>query len=473
MPRRDIFFYSIITACIALWLLISAPYLIWFIRFLPMHFDLLHGSVALLVLGLSIHKLKNGKTKSLPATIHPLAIVFCIVGLAGILFIRTQASIRIFGFSSSLLLLYGLMNPIMGTPMWKRGIFPFVLLLMTLPFGRHIDVFVGYPLRMAMVSLVNTSLQPIFPDLESYSGILVMENRASYVDMDCSGLRGLWVSWLMFLTLSWMEGIGRKLSWFLGFLVFSAWILLGNLIRIFLLVLIHTVWNRPEFDPLVHQSISLFFLLSACYFSFLWLRRRRKESAYIEAFNPSMSALIPLSAVLCAMVFISFTPVYASREAEHQDLSSLILTMEEDGWEQKELSKVEYHVFSKEAVQSLKFEKGSMEVLFVFNGDWNSQHKPELCYESAGIRLKEFTTRIMHPDFNIREIQFEEQKARAWYWFQQGDLCTSDFGEKVWTQVRGGNQKWTMISVLDKNGQLPNQEINLIHTHLKTLNDHE
>lgn len=469
MPWKNTYFYALMIACLVLWLFISAPYLLWFFNFLPLHFDLLHGFVALLVLALAIHKLRNKKPNPLSKTMHPLAVVFCLVGLAGILFIRTQASIRIFGFSSALFLLYGLLNPLMGDRTWKQGIFPFILLLMTLPFGRHFDVFVGYPLRMAMVSMVNTSLSPFFPDMESYQGILVMENRASFVDMDCSGLRGLWVSWLIFLTLSWLEGIGRKLSWFLAFLLFSTWILLGNFIRIFLLIMIHTVWDKPEFDSLIHQSISLFFLLSACYFAFIWLRRRKTEVPVVSLEERKMSALMPLVLVSCMMVLVTFTPVSTTRKAEHQDLSSLIKGLEEAGWQEKALSPIEIQVFSREAVQSLKFEKDSLEVIFVFDGDWNSQHKPELCYESAGIRLKEFSTHLLFPGLSIREILFENQKARAWYWFQQGDLCTSDFGEKVWTQVRGGNQKWTMISILNKSGNLPEPEIIDIYTRLKEM----
>ncbi len=461
------------TASLALWSVISAPYLLWFVRFLPLHFDLLHGLVALLVVGLSIHKLKNRKTEILSQSLHPLAMVFCLVGLAGIFFIRTQASIRIFGFSSALILLYGLLNPLLGDRTWRQGIFPFLLLLMTLPFGRHIDVFIGYPLRMAMVSVVNTTLLPLFPGMESYQGILVMENRASYIDMDCSGLRGLWVSWLIFLTLSWLEGIGNKLSWIFALLLFSAWILVGNFLRIFLLIMIHTVWDRPEFDALIHQSVSLFFLLSACYFAFIWLRKRRSEKPDPAVAKRRMSALSPLLLACCIMIGITFTPVYASRKAEYQDLTKLISRLEQEGWEQKSLSRIEQQVFAREAVQSLKFHRDSLEVILIFDGDWNSQHKPELCYESAGIKLKEFSTRILFPGLSIREIRFEQEKAGAWYWFQQGDLCTSDFGEKVWTQVRGGNQKWTLVSILNKNGQLPGKDITLVHTLLKNLNDNE
>ncbi|MHB1278597.1 MAG: archaeosortase/exosortase family protein [Bacteroidia bacterium] len=473
MSRKNVLFYAVMTTSLALWLVISAPYLLWFIRFLPLHFDLLHGLVALLVLGLSIYKLKNRKKEVPSETLHPLAMVFCLVGLAGIYFIRTQASIRIFGFSSALILLYGLLNPLMGDRTWKQGIFPFFLLLMTLPFGRHIDVFIGYPLRMAIVSLVNTSLLPLFPDLETYQGILVMENRASYVDMDCSGLRGLWVSWLIFLTLSWLEGIGNKLSWIFTFLLFSAWILIGNFLRIFLLIMIHTVWDQPELDSLVHQSVSLFFLLSACYFAFIWLRKRKIEKTDPLVEKLPMSALNPLLIACCMMTGIAFTPVYATRQAEYQDLTKLISRLEQEGWEKQSLSRIEQQVFTREAAQSLKFQRDSLEVIFIFNGDWNSQHKPELCYESAGIKLKEFSTRILFPGLSIREIRFEQEKAGAWYWFQQGDLCTSDFGEKVWTQIKGGNQKWTLVSILNKKGALPGQDITLIHTLLKNLNDHE
>lgn len=468
MSRQISLPFALFSGCVALCLLVSYPYLFWFFRYLPLHFDFFHGLIAAAILFIGLKQLRSVSIDSAIRKIPILALVCCIIGIAGLWIVKHYTSIRILGFVSSMLIFYGLAGLLIEEKPWRRGLFPFVLLLLTLPFGRHFDIFIGYPLRMFMVQSVYEVLVPFFPDIESYSGMLVMENRASFVDMDCSGLRGLWVSLLIYLLLSWLEPQKSKAHWLIGLLAFMCWMVLGNFIRILLLVLIHSVFDQPQLDPLVHHTTSLIFLLSGCYFAFLWMKRKPAIDSLPKE-RTSMRAVFPMLGLFIAMASVYASPSYA----EHKTLDTghqteMVNRFLARGWKSEVLNRTEDDVYKREGVFAFKMEKDSTSLIIVLNGDWRSQHKPELCYESTGFRLKSNTLYAFNPAFAVRRMSFEANNYTAWYWFQSGESTTDDFGQKVWQQLKDGSQEWTLISILHRGNTVPKAQIEEIRTLLST-----
>jgi|GEM_PF-2562774 len=474
MPKPRIVFYSFYFACFIAWFISVYAYLHWFIAYLPLHFDFLHVAVAGLILFVSFRRILWREWKPQVGGFTKLSLIFCMLGLAGLFFFKTHTGIRIFGFCSAMFFFYGLICPLLGEKRWYRGLSPFLLLLFCLPFGRHIDIFIGYPLRVMLVDLVYQSLSPIFPSIESFSGILLIENRAAFIDMDCSGIKGLWVSTLIYFTLSWIEAVRMSSKWFLGFFLFMAWIIIGNFIRIFLLVIIHTALGRPEFDPLIHHSVSLLFLLSGCYFSFLWMKSQK--SGFSETPNTSklVAPILPSICSLGLLLLLAWSPTLA--ESPNKEIAlqeSIVHRLESLCWSPINLSRTEADVFERESVQASKWIKGELEMILVLNGDWRSQHKPELCYESSGYRLSANETLILDSSFTVRQLAFENTKSKVWYWFQQEYQTSSDFSEKVWKQLFHQNQKWTMISIVHNSGSIPLSDIKNIKLLLQTTYPHE
>ena len=87
----------------------------------------------------------------------------------------------LFGLAS-----YGLLGLWMPPAMWRRGLPAALLLVAVLPFGDLIDVFVGYPMRIATASVVRDGLAAAGVGSYGIDTILVFENGISQVDLLCT-----------------------------------------------------------------------------------------------------------------------------------------------------------------------------------------------------------------------------------------------------------------------------------------------
>jgi exosortase O len=454
------------------WLLafaLSAKYWQWFGTGLSSHFDLLSAFLLALILFFWVKEGNGFQLKRL--IFNPWAFSLSLLSMVLLLVVKNQSTINIFGFFLSLTMAYGLLGALINPANWRAGLVPFGLLLMTLPFGRHLDVFIGYPLRVASVNAAFYSLKPLLPNLSTLSSLLVIENQASHVDMDCSGLKGLWVATLLYFLITWLENARIGLRWFLGLALLWLYLMLGNFLRVVVLSLIHLYLKNPALDPWVHHSLAIFFLLSAAGLAYYFLRYLRTKSNLAVADAPKASypqkIVVPYALLSALMLIGLWVPAFAKTPSSQGSIK-VVEKIVETGWHSTELSAPEKRVFGKEGVMGHKFTKGDNQLIVVFNGDWRSQHKPELCYELTGNELSSIKTTFIKPQFPIRVMHFKNRPEKAFYWFQTGALVTDDLAQKVWQQVSGRQQTWTQVSMLNQNGDLPQKEIQIIYSILKT-----
>lgn len=355
---------------------------------------------------------------------------------------------------------------------WVQNLIPIALIVMTLPFGRHLDVFIGYPLRMFSVDLAHQALSPIMPELSSTQSLLILENRASQVDMDCSGLKGIWVATLVYFVITWIEQCAIAVKWFIGLCLLFLYLVFGNLLRIVLLSLVHIYWQRDFIDPWIHHSTSVFFLLTGvalCY-GFLHFFVAKKRPLPIKPVRFSFNLLYAQLAMMMLLFTGLIVPAFQSKQSLRYD-TNLLTDITHLGWRPISLSPAETTVYSREGVVGQKFEKGQNQIILVYDGDWRSQHKPELCYELSGLPLSNIQTLLLKEKFPVRQLGFENREERAYFWFQSGEEVTEDFATKVWKQISGVNKRWTLVSLLSKTGQIPKEDILAIHQ-LLTQKEH-
>ncbi len=98
--------------------------------------------------------------------------------------------------------------------------------------------------------------------LNSQETILIIENKVANINTPCSGISGIWAAALIFFLLSWIENKKLSFQWFLCVGIFLFTIILGNIIRITILVLLYTVFEVHSLADAIHQplGIILFFL---------------------------------------------------------------------------------------------------------------------------------------------------------------------------------------------------------------------
>lgn len=450
------------------WLINAWPLLSWFFLNLQLHFDALHGAllIGILFIWLKGVNLKQWEVK----TPNQWSVLLMLLSLITLITLKAISPIRLFSFVASMLFFYGLLGFMQTPKAWIKGLIPFGLLLMTLPFGRHLDVFIGYPLRVLSVDVCFGILKPFIPELSSQSSLIILENRASHIDMDCSGLKGLWIGIICLFTLGWIEKQAKITKWFYASSFMVLWLILGNILRILLLTLIHVVWVMPELDVLVHHSTSVFFLLSGIGGMYFILRQKGAHvgSIYPYSIKSVRYRFSNLSTAIFLLGFLAlFTlPAFGLEETKQTEL--LANTFSTEGWESISLSDSEQEVYEREGVEALKWSKNTLQLILIVNGDWRSQHKPELCYELSGFKINHMQTNFVGEELQYKSLAFKNQQSKASFWFQNGAQTTDDFAQKVWNQLWQNNATWTLVSVLDEKGVPSENE--LLHIYKILLN---
>jgi len=454
-----------------LWALAMFPLLKWFATGLESHFDFLSGTMLVVIAALWFRSgFKNLQFPKAGFYMNRLALGLGAIAFLAFLFLKHQSNVRIISFAVGACVLYALLSLVMHPSRWRAGILPFALLLMTLPFGRHFDMLLGYPLRMLAVDISFSALSHVYPELTSNASILMIENRASHVDMDCSGLRGLWVGLIFMLSISWIERSKWNMRWLGAMLAAASMILVGNVCRIMLLAFVQLNSDLEFLDPVVHHSTSLFFLLFGCLIGFMILQGNAQEQtkAPVAAQRVTSSMVVPV-VVLCFMMLMVAVPYYKAMPVEPHSHSDVKTAIADLGWKQTALTPAERINFENEGVDAVKFEKDDIQMVVVLGGDWRSQHIPEMCYELAGLTLTGSSTVLAEADFPVRCLAFEDRREHAYYWFQHGSEVTDDYATKFWLQLFQYDEHWTQVSLLVPSDRLPATEMNQLKQLLTTL----
>lgn len=372
-------------------------------------------------------------------------------------------SATLFGLAS-----YGLLGAWMQPRAWRMGLPAALLLIGALPFGEHMQTFIGYPLRILTADIVRSGLSIFGVHSIGIDTILVFENGVSKVDLPCSGIKSLWTGGIFFLAATWIEQRRIGLRWLLAGAVFILLLFAANLVRVALLVLAGQVMGWALLAEMIHVPLGVLGFALACAGSVVMLRRAPTWAVESQAAVPAPLAAPSgvtgpsvragwLAPGLCALLLglsLLYTPKADVVEAAPLPAWQFPAEMTSAPWP---LTPQEQRWLSDSGVQTAdrwrfvwRGQPGTL--MLVQSSTWRAHHNPERCFEVFGLSVESDRTDLLAPDFPVRLLTLGGSARRelvsAAYWLQSRDQTTDDFATRIWADLTPQPQNWVMVTIL-------------------------
>jgi len=369
---------------------------------------------------------------------------------------------------------YGLLGLWLPAAAWRAGWPAALLVAGTLPFGAHMQVFVGLPVRVATADAVARALAAAGVAAASTDAILTLERSVARVDLPCSGVQSLWTGGLFLLGATWLEH--RRIGWrWLAVAAATALLLLaGNASRVLGLVVIGDVLGAPEMARLAHAPLGVLAFGAACAAA-MWLLRcvPRLDATAAGAIATSTTAA-PTHApagdrraghrtVALAGAVVVLALLYRPRPTAPAPLAlpddlwprSLAVTpdplsADEEAWLARD---------GAERAERIRFvwPEGSATLsgsaTVVASATWRAQHLPERCLEVYGLRLASVRTAQVADGFPVRVVALSAAGAgqasrTAVYWFQSATRLTDDYATRIAADLAPKRERWVLVALL-------------------------
>lgn len=384
----------------------------------------------------------------------------------GYLLVERFLDMNIIASSLFFLGTYGLLGLWMAQDRWRQGLPAVLLLIGALPFGDHMQTFVGYPMRIATANLVGEGFRALGVRSLGLDTILTFENGIAHVDLPCSGVKSLWTGGLFLIAVTWIERHPLNWRWLLITAFFAILLFVGNFVRVALLIGVGVVGQLVLLAELIHVPLGVLSFGAACGVA-LWLVRRNKssdlqaeserESSGHEAGLAADVRPVWLSPALIACVGI-MALLYQPRPATGLTVPppdwyfppaittvSEPLTADEIWWLTQD---------GAESADRRRFQWGDYtgSMLLITSSTWRAHHRPERCFEVKGLSVDDLRTHLVNPNLPIRVVSLgngiEQNTHNAVYWFQSADQITEDYGTRMWSDVTFQRQRWVLVSLL-------------------------
>lgn len=391
-----------------------------------------------------------------PPQLFPPALLLILGGSALYLVVERFLDINTLSASLFGLASYGLLGLWMQPARWREG-FPAALLLIgALPFGEHLQTFVGYPMRILTAALVRDGLAGAGIASVGVDTILVLENGVSQVDVPCSGVKSLWTGALFLIAATWIERRRLNLRWMLTALAFAGLLLAANVARVGVLVVVGQVAGWLLAAEMLHVPLGVIGFVAACAAVVALLRLQPVASRPDHRSAPlARPAWLTLGlAVVIAVMALIYAPrpqTGLAQAAPTWEFPSGLVT------EPMPLRPDEIEWLTRGGAESatrLRFEwrsvSGSM--ILITSNTWRAQHRPERCFEVYGLSLNDSRTYLVAPDFPVRFVSLGDGDGRglasAAYWFQSAERTTDDYGTRMWADLATERERWVLVTVL-------------------------
>ena len=397
-----------------------------------------------------------------------------LVLIGSVFYLLAERYLDINTLSASLfgLATYGLIGLWISPRRWLAGLPAALLLIGTLPFGEHLQTFVGYPMRIATAQIVQGGLQAAGIHSVGVDTILVLESGLAQVDIPCSGIKSLWTGMLFLIAATWIERSAINLRWFgiaalMGILLFVA-----NVARVAALVLVGQVAGWELMAELIHVPLGVLAFGIVCGITLLFIKRQRSsgfqfqfqttqpaQTTEEEASSGTIKRPVWLAPVLAAGIAgmaVLYTPrpipVLAQTAIQWQFPSEMQVQVDPltpdlytwvtgDGAEFADRWDFTWQGESNEIDGSL---------MFLTSNTWRGQHRPERCFEVQGITVEAAQTVFFDENFSAQMVLVSggPHQATALYWLQSGNRATDDFATRIWSDLAAERQPWVLVTLL-------------------------
>jgi exosortase O len=386
----------------------------------------------------------------------PLPLMLLLGG--SLLFLLAERFLNVNTLSTSLfgLASYGLLGLWLSPARWRQGLPAALLLIGTLPFGDHLQTFVGYPLRILTAAIVRDGLAALGVAAVGIDTILVFENGVSQVDLPCSGVKSLWTGALFLLAATWVEQRPFNRRWWGTAVLFALLLFLANLARVAMLVGVGEVLGWRLLAEMLHVPLGVLGFVAACAAA-VWLLRRTpafisQQSPYIIHHSPTW--LAPALLITIALMALAYTPrpqTGLSQAAPDWSfpaglhIEPLPLKPDELAWLTRD---------GADSAGRYRFAWGEVSgsMILITSHTWRAHHRPERCFEVYGLSLEESHTYLVGSDFPLRQVSLgsssDPAQYAAAYWFQSATQTTDDYATRIWADLSLERQRWVLVSIL-------------------------
>lgn len=359
---------------------------------------------------------------------------------------------------------------------WKRSIFVFILLILTLPILERLQKFIGFPMQLWTAKLVSFLLQLVGAANISNSTIIMTENYATTIDLPCSGINSIYSGGIILLVIYFLEQI--KPSFKSIFLAFSFFVLLifFNTWRVFALVYVYGILNLVKIGDSIHIFLGVIGFVVSCLF--LWHGSKYCQKYIVvpdEALFRNHKLLNRKNTIKFCLIILVLTGILTNTliapvKTLTNNNKSVSFKIPDTSLQLIPFNEKEKTIFFNSDVifaskYSLKWRQKNMNLLLVKSKSARTHHDPELCLQGLGYRLIQEESQIVD---NIRVKQLKIQtadnidspKATVFYWYVSKNKIIIDYSERVWEQFNKPNQEWilTELSYFDTQ-QLTNKEL--------------
>ena len=445
----------------------------------------LHVVALILVLGVTAQYVYKRRFLFLPDfQFSVLPFVVLVVAVIGYLFNEFYTGINIFSASLMLLAVYGVSGFYLYPESWRRAAYPGMLFILLLPFEGYLDIYLGFPLRVFAADMANSLLAGTGINAISNESILLIENRAADVDLDCSGLKGLWAGCIFYVALSWIEGSKNSINRLVGLVCLLASLTVFNILRIFTLVYLTLVLNLPSLADSVHTTLGVLGFVASCALGWLIIRfqpfalmthsrinrfgalnkhnRSPIDQSDISTSMPSVDGLAEKHQwkflLVSAFVLIATGWHQPFPKPVNRYFSELAYVHQKLGGEKEILSTREKQFFSQNAAlagkYTLDWNGKKVSLLLVFSEYWKAQHDPRNCYQAQGLAIDhQVSLRMGRLDttssraIEVKQLSFNDGKQTGLFWYQSPDKQTADYTSRIFSGWRDPSTPWAMVSL--------------------------
>jgi exosortase O len=356
---------------------------------------------------------------------------------------------------------YGLLGLWMGPQSWRKGLPAALILIGALPFGEHLQTFVGYPVRILTAAIVRDGLAAGGVQMVGIDTILIFENSISKIDLPCSGVKSLWTGGLFLLAATWIERRTINRRWLLVAMLFTLVLLVANLARVAILVIIGQVAGWRLLAEMLHVPLGVLGFVASCSVAIILLRWSNPiwvngeistAKKHLRLSRPAW--LVPLLGVMFLLMAFIYTPRPEDVSARSDSVWQFPTGLIAESWP---LNPKEREWLNQSGVQDVdrwrfqwRGQSGSM--IFVTSKSWRAHHRPERCFEVYGLTVDGSYTQLVSPGFPVRLLSLgsagEEGLLSAAYWLQSTEQTTDDYATRIWSDLAPRRQRWVLVTIL-------------------------
>jgi len=450
-------------AILALWLWLFYPVYSYLATIFTRQEFRTNQVVLLAALALVAMQVRRGEFRFHPGAmpqLYPPALALALGGAAA--FVLAERYLEINTLSATLfgLASYGLLGLWLRPAYWRQGLPAALLLIGALPFGEHMETFIGYPVRLVSARIVSDGLAALGAPNYGVETILVFENGISQVDNPCSGVKSLWTGGLFFLAATWIERRRVDARWLLCALAFAALLLAANLVRVAILVGVGQALGWRLLAEMLHLPLGVIGFVAACAAG-LGLLRKFCHPLDFTASQPANDPppvarpawLAPVIGLALVGLGLLSAPLPDPAKAAPLEWSfSPELQAQEWPLAPKELAWIQSD--GPITAQRYRFNWRGLQgsLLLITSQDWHTQHRPERCFTVYGLEVQESMPALADAGFPLRLLTLgvpgHAALYTAAYWLQSADQVTADYAARIWDDLTPQSQPWVLVTVL-------------------------